>query len=799
MMSASTSDLGASDSVLGLARSDTNSSNTMMDASAPEYLGRSSSPPKTQTRAGVSPSFYSDTPPLDDVFDYASKYVRPPAPPEAEEDALLFQSSANADPDDPLAKFDNFQDEFEDEMDEIEMHAMNGSKRRGSRVNLSDMEASAKRRKRLRKCSGFACLFVLVAAVAGAVGGLLAMKGDSGSKTPQAVPEASKLLKLWCNEELDLGPGQAATFPLEAPDECKVACSKADCCWNPNSKHECTVETAQFCHGYKGPCDIMIHQITSDKVTPPKHAPASEVVVPVAPGSLKAICVPQGPSFTATEMCYNICEKADCCWNTTSTAHCTADSFQKNCEPYDEYCSFFNEHPPGPSLPGGASGSDGANNPNDDDDEPFPPASPSLNAVCTEDNMAANGPENCQQQCSLAECCWKVGVVSCPASVSSQLCSGYDGCNALNDIITGGGTIDRPPTNTDHANAGPFPEAPGGLEVYCSPTEMEEISLHICQDKCEPAACCWNTHVDSCDASVPAELCEPYVKSCALLNDLASYPESNGANTNPAATAAPADVNSVPQPPSDFTVRCDKENIVGSANGGDQLIECERDCLKASCCWKPGVDSCVDNQHCDVYNLHCSVFVGLFGGSTTGGTTGSTGSNTGGTSSGNTGNTGSNTGSGTTTNIPDAPSELNTVCAPDVLNINVNGGESIVACEKQCLPASCCWKPTSARSCVGAAQCDPYMEPCGTNLVNALVELEGGTSIAQASGTQDSQAAQDIASACDNQQAIFIKSKCDNACRPGNCCFDDGVACSSGVDCSIYDPCGVLHRRNLRH
>ena len=322
IMSASASHLDASASSLNSSSLNNSNGSLTMDFSGHESNGVTTSRVSTN-RAGVSPSFYSDITAPDSVFDYGTKYVRPKTP-EAEEDSLL-QSSANADPNDPLAGFDNFQDEFEDEMDEIEMHSMN---KRSSMVSLSDLEAKSTRRGRLRKCSTICCVFIVLGAIAGVVVWAVASKGSKG-KTLQAVPEASKLLKLWCAEDLDLGPGQSATFPLEAPEDCKEHCLPAECCWNPNSEYECTPETERFCSGYKTPCDIMIHPITKEPAAATTQAPDTSntendfLEVPMAPPTLKTICVPEGPSFTATPVCHDICLRAECCWNIDSTMECS--------------------------------------------------------------------------------------------------------------------------------------------------------------------------------------------------------------------------------------------------------------------------------------------------------------------------------------------------------------------------------------------------------------------------------------------------------------------------------------------
>lgn len=351
-LSASMSQLNASDSdLLG-----GDSNHDLMDSSAPDFSTAATASRSSSTRAGVSPKLYdasggSNGGDFDghssNVFEYASKYVRTSSPVPIREEVALLESSKDADPDDPLAGFENFQDEFEDEMDEIEMHQMSSrggaSERRPSFINLAELEAKSKRRRRMRKNFVYGFVFLLVGAIAG---GLIWQIALNKTRPIQIVPEANKLLKLWCAEELDLGPGQSVTFPLQVPEDCKVACNKAECCWNPNSKYECSKDTEQYCAGYKSPCEIMVHHVTSDDTpAPTAETPKEElsgtgsatpVEVPEAPATLKTLCVPTGPDYTASQNCYDTCKKADCCWNTTSTMHCAGDSTKANCGPYQE-------------------------------------------------------------------------------------------------------------------------------------------------------------------------------------------------------------------------------------------------------------------------------------------------------------------------------------------------------------------------------------------------------------------------------------------------------------------------------
>ncbi|CAB9529529.1 expressed unknown protein [Seminavis robusta] len=761
-----------------------NNSSSTMDGS-----GNNNNKRNTNTRASVSPSYYttdeddSDHLGASTLENVGNKYVLPPKQPEPETHALL--SSDMADPNDPLGgPIESFQDEFDAELDDI---SMRDTKSRNF-INLSELEArnTKSTRTRCRQC----ITYIFILAIIGAVVGIVVYTQTSSSKNdddigkiPQQVPKTqARLVGLYCHEGEDLGPGQSVTLPLKLTDDCKNVCRKAECCWNPHGQYACTTESRDNCVAYKECQDFMIPHTTSDATDEDGDPNDDSVIpnemdVPAAPATLKTTCVPIGADFTATQTCFDICERASCCWNSTSDLTCTAASFQANCAPYEEHCSFFNDHP---------------HKQQDKQGLPFAVAPSDLESLCDVGTMEELGMENCEKQCNLAECCWKVGTVNCESTVPDNMCEPYaKACAVLNTI--GQNSVvnnnnNRPqttprPTSTPRPAATPqpaptpgsssssssvVPEAPNGLDVYCDPSEMEEISLHICEDKCSKAECCWSTSSEACPSSVQPETCQPYVKACAILNDLQTDNAPNPDNQTP------GNNNNVPQASGDFSTRCSKENIIGSSDGGQVLIQCERECLAASCCWQPNSQSCTSNARCSAYEEPCSIFVGLFepGGDGTPGNGG----------------------------VPQAPGNLAATCAPDVLTTSVNNGAAIVECEKECLAAACCWKDTHDTSCPSDPNCSAYMEPCGNHLVAAIEQLEGTASVSNGNAALSAEA-REIADACNTQVAFFVKTRCDNACHPGACCFDDSATCGTEVDCGIYDPCSVLHRNrhNLRH
>jgi hypothetical protein len=780
----------------------------------------------TTTRASVSPSYFSDST-TNDLLSYAeSKYIRPPKPSSVEQENLVTHME------DPLAAGGEL---FEDELDDVTIRGENGLGRSLSSSKSSNKknDVVVKRRWCCRRgpkyyrnyycCSAatLACCLVVVGIVLTVLYGVV-MGGFSPKKNAvhyQTVPPASNTLKLICAEGMDLPPGQnQPTDPIFVPQACQDACHAAECCWNPSYDKECTLESQINCPGYQYPCKVLGDDAGYDAdfaAASSQAAPEFFMTVPTAPATLKTLCVPNpGTTNEVTDVCASVCDSARCCWDLATTKSCSADSVQ-NCGPYKDYCSLLNDNNGGGADDNSSSSSSSSK---------IPPAPDGLNVYCNAESMEEISFNICQDKCSgPVECCWKDGIESC--SDTEDVCQDYKACSILNQLSASASasasnsnndnTFQLTPAPASSSSSPTFPEAPEGLPTYCNPSEMEEISLQICQDKCAPAECCWNTQVEACSN----ELCQGYARPCAILNDLQTYPGTTGAdvatqqgnNDDNTDDNDNADDNQVPEAAADLADRCSRSAITNSEDGGTLLIACEQECLQASCCWQPNASvTCSDNDRCAAYQEPCSMFLGLFSSPSSS----SSGSSSSSTTDAPASTTATEEEPTDISSVPAAPSNLQDVCAVDQLKPDVDNGASIVQCEKECLVAACCWKENHPIICPEATQCSDYMEPCGQNLVQALLALEtGSTSSNTGSGTTTTPTttedgddvsvvqSNDISAACDTNGVIFQKARCEEVCTPGSCCFDDSTACDVDVHCGLYEPCQVLNRRRtmLRH
>ena len=211
-----------------------------------------------------------------------------------------------------------------------------------------------------------------------------------------------------------------------------------------------------------------------------------------------------------------------------------------------------------------------------------------------------------------------------------------------------------------------------------------------------------------------------------------------------------------------MNVRCSLSNL---NNNPDGRGFCEESCNKALCCWNmEEADSCTAGS---VSASVCTGYVECANLLTTSPINGS-------------GNINSNS------NAPPAPpSDLSTICAAGNI-IDFNGLER---CRLECEKAECCWDFTgTTTSCTASADCQTYQTEC--EAMRKELNLFG-TIQADKDG---------IATACDFSSSSFNRATCDHLCKTGSCCFDDTLACSSGTDCDVYEPCSILTRRRmLRH
>ena len=650
----------------------------------------------TDATARVPPRYSTSGESLGSVTDYAfSKYVETPVPvtPESEQtdaaastnqeiNALLNTGNSSAmfgDDDDPLA----FRDEFEDEMDEIEMR----EEKRRNFDRFGDTEMS-KREKLTRQFKlYFVPLLLFLLFLVGIAAGILYFAGFGESdkaavqKYLQAVPEAPKTLKLMCEATVLNTPN---TF--QVPALCEDSCSKAECCWNPDGPYACTTDTKNQCPPYVDECSQHKDHIAS--TIPPNPPPGQ--VVPAFPSDLRDTCKPTGLEPSAK--CLVGCAHANCCWDKTTT-----------------------------------------NNKN--------------NVQCTDD---------------------------------SNSCGDYkDVCDFLNDLdsaSTGG-------SGSGIGKEWPFPDAPQGLSVYCDPSEMEEISLHICQDRCAEAECCWKDDVDSCVSTYPVQACHDYTQACSILNDLATAAGNSHDTTSETAPsgATSSTAANIPEPPSNLSEICDNEKITNSEIGGEALVQCEKICLTASCCWQPNSDNpCTGDEKCTPYNEVCQLFAKLF-------------------AKPDDYNPNAETLPPIVSQVPEAASNIATTCSADVLKPSVENGRFIVECEKECLRGACCWKQNHPTVCPDSDECSAYMEPCADNLVAALLSLQGGDE-GDDNTSLVPEAASDIAITCnpENLKTTVENGKflvqCEKECLAGACCWKENSPnpCPNDSMCSAYkEPCGT--------
>jgi hypothetical protein len=280
--------------------------------------------------------------------------------------------------------------------------------------------------------------------------------------------------------------------------------------------------------------------------------------------------------------------------------------------------------------------------------------------------------------------------------------------------------------------------------------------------------------------------CHDYALACGILNDLKT---ASGNDNDIGASNAPAPTEEIPDAPSDLATRCARDNIIGGTNSGEALIQCEEDCLKASCCWQPNVESCASyNPVCDDYKGPCQIFVALFEVPE-----------------------GSPAPSKTTApakqqldNVLEPSPDMQEFCKKENLKLSVNNGQYIIKCEEECLKGACCWKESDPFTCPNAPQCAAYMEPCGTNLLEALDNLMPGASSSgtgsSGSGTTAPPAAPfDLNLRCSQNHLSNSPDKvdlCSIPCEKAACCWNEGEveSCKDQYPsiCPSYSPCTIL-------
>jgi hypothetical protein len=532
-----------------------------------------------------------------------------------------------------------------------------------------------------------------------------------------------------------------------------------------------------------------------------------QTVVP-APESLDLMCAPDAKLGTdrleIPALCQDFCLKSECCWNPNGAYVCTSES-QVNCQGYMTECGTWQkkqaEEPPLEME--NPNGSLDYNNPQI---VPLFPAG--LQTACV--RTAFQVSVDCRQGCDDAACCWDHHANQLCTADSIHNCGDYkEVCSFLNDLLLPDNTEEDPTGDTtegDTIDLGdfPYPPAPSGLDIYCDPSEVESVSLHICTDKCAQAECCWKNGVTSCVELYPPDACYPYTFACDILNGLDTAPGNiNDITTEEAPQGTETSTTeNVPQAPSDLATTCSKDRITDPETGGESLIVCEQECVKASCCWQPNAAfPCPDNERCSAYTGPCQIFVSLFDKPKDYDPADETLAPI------------------VVTDVPPAPQSINMNCNPDVLKANIDMGKFIVECERECLMGACCWKKNHPTICPDANECSAYMTPCGDNLVTALLTLESGGAVGTTQ-TQSNAAAvvvtpaptplppvvetnvpaapQDLTMMCnkdvltlDVSNGAFIV-QCEKECLEAACCWKEGHAtiCPDAPECDNYmEPC----------
>lgn len=730
------------------------------------------------------------------VYDFGSKYVLPPQQPKrAKEEHDPLMPSDNQDPDDPLGA--GMAEEFHDEMDDVEMREEMG--RNFNNFGNTEKRSLSGLNRSMRTLKIYAVPILLVILfLLGIVAAILYLAGVGKTKViiEQEVPTAPDNLSVLC---YDPNPSIATVVPPLCVDYCRAS----QCCWDPRGQHTCLEGTEVNCPSYVQQCapwrDILLGN------TKPNNNGSGgphEVFVPPMRAGLQSACERTFTDEVSNE-CKAGCFAADCCWNKQATSICSADTVS-NCGNYKEVCNFLNNRLSDPPVPGNdAIGSDNNN-------WPFPEAPDGLSIYCDPSEMEEISLHICADKCSDAECCWKNGVSSCISSYPAQACRDYtQACAVLNDLSTAPDnshdvTSTTPPPATAQSNSNTLQEASDDLDTICSKSRISDTdsggeALIECEKECLKASCCWQPNAASpCSGDAK---CAGY-DSCDIFASLFDRPGDYNPNTE---TLAPIKVSGVPVAASDITQTCNPDVLKTSVNGGKSIVECEKECLVGACCWKKNHPThCADAPECGAYQTPCgtnlvNALVALESSTpaphmnrppTPNPTPAPVAPPP----------------SPVETNVPEAPGKINLMCTPDVLKLNVDDGDFIIECEKICLEAACCWKEGHATTCVGAPQCDAYMVPCKDNLVPALERMEAGavnpiTPTTPSPGPAVPNAPDNINIVCSTANLDTNpdgRSDCEAACNQASakCCWTNAglpePECAGVAQCNEYEPCGNL-------
>lgn len=126
-------------------------------------------------------------------------------------------------------------------------------------------------------------------------------------------------------------------------------------------------------------------------------------------------------------------------------------------------------------------------------------------------------------------------------------------------------------------------------------------------------ACCWKKNDPYTCPHAPQ--CDAYMTPCGenLVQALFAMENQGSSTSSGSSSSIP---NSIPDAPSDMTLRCSLAHINQSPNG---LSHCEESCHQAKCCYDPNVVSCQGKfpNQCNPYQA-CTVLIGSDGSPGTG-------------------------------------------------------------------------------------------------------------------------------------------------------------------------------------
>jgi hypothetical protein len=242
------------------------------------------------------------------------------------------------------------------------------------------------------------------------------------------------------------------------------------------------------------------------------------------------------------------------------------------------------------------------------------------------------------------------------------------------------------------------PPAPQSLSMTCNP-DVLKVNIDNgkfiveCERECLVGACCWKKNHPTTCADLPA--CAAYDTPCGEhLVDALLHLENTGAqNSGVAASVTPAPTpqppvveTNVPAAPSDLNMMCNEDVLTMQVSNGAFIVQCEKECLEAACCWKEGhATICPDAPQCADYMEPCAEHLAPVltamehpGFTMTNEETASPDSN-----------------------IPKVPDDMVLRCSVENLTYNPDGRG---LCEKICFAAECCWN-AEVLSCSSDVNC----------------------------------------------------------------------------------------------